>query len=373
MTSAPDFAALYAAHIRDAGFRDDADQRAVLPRFQRILDHLAAPQPDPVPEKRGLRSLFKRAAPSAPTASTAPRGLYLWGGVGVGKSMLMDLFHDAAPTDAKRRVHFHAFMQEVQDRLHEVRKTGVDDAIKPVADEIADTLRLLCFDEMQITDIADAMIVGRLFQRLWDRGVMVVTTSNRVPGELYKNGLNRKLFEPFIALIEERLVVHHLASGRDYRQNRLAGQTRYFTPLGAEATAGMDALWTRLAEGDTPGPLHLTVKGRDLTLPGFANGVARAGFEQLCGQALGARDYLALTEEIEMLMIDDVPQLTRDTHDRAKRFVTLIDALYEARTGLALSAAAEPEALYPDGEGAFEFQRTASRLREMMSADWAAP
>ena len=324
--------------------------------FDRIRDALSKPA------KKGF---FRKAA-------EPPMGLYLWGGVGRGKSMLMDLFVANLDGIPSRRVHFHAFMQEIHNKMHEVRKTGVDDAIAPVAAEVADSVRLLAFDEMQITDITDAMIVGRLFQALFAAGVVVVTTSNRVPDDLYKNGLNRDIFLPFIALIKERMVVHELASPRDYRQDRLAGTQVYFTPVNAESRAAMDAVWDDLAQG--PGtPLTLKVKGREVVIPAFYNGMARAGFHALCGRALGAADYLALAEAVRVLLIDDIPRLGRSNFNEAKRFVTLVDALYEAKVRLICSAAAQPEMLYVEGEGKFEFERTASRLREMQAEGWGSP
>jgi cell division protein ZapE len=235
---------------------------------------------------------------------------------------------------------------------------------------VADAATLLCFDEMQITDITDAMLVGRLFERLFERGVVIVTTSNRAPDELYKNGLNRNLFLPFIALIKDRLDVHELASATDHRLDRLHGAAVYHTPLGQEATRALDAAWDALAGG--PGaPFTLHVQGRDVVLSCFRNDVARASFADLCGRPLGPADYLALVEAVEVLILDDVPVLSRARNNEAKRFVTLVDALYEGRVRLICSAAAEPDRLYPEGEGAFEFERTASRLHEMRSADWA--
>jgi cell division protein ZapE len=345
----------YREKVASGEMTEDPAQLEVLPEFERIARELSAP-----PRRRGL---FRRAEP------VAARGLYIWGDVGRGKSMLMDLFHAHAGDIPRRRVHFHAFMQEVQDGLTAARKTGVDDAILPVADAIADDVRLLCFDEMQITDIADAMIVGRLFQRLFDRGVTVVTTSNRPPQDLYKDGLNRKLFLPFIDLLTERMVVHELAADRDYRQDRLAGRASYFVPADAEARAAMEAVWQDLAGG--PGEaMVLRVKGREVELPQASNGVARVGFWDLCGRPLGPADYLAVAQAVRVLLLENVPLLSSDNYNEARRFVTLIDALYEARVRLFVSAAAEPENLYIEGEGLFEFARTASRLREMQSEGW---
>jgi cell division protein ZapE len=283
--------------------------------------------------------------------------------------MLMDLFVETLDGVPKRRVHFHAFMQEVHAGMHAARQRGVDDAIAPVAADVVKDLRLLALDEMQITDITDAMIVGRLFQALFEGGVTVVTTSNRVPDDLYKDGLNRNLFLPFIELIKERMVVHELASPTDYRQDRLAGSPSYFTPVNAETRAEMNAIWDDLTRGKAA-PLTLTVKGRKVVIPKFHNGMARAPFHDLCGQPLGPADYLALADSVRLLMLDDIPTLGRSNFNEAKRFVTLIDALYEARVRLICSAAASPEMLYLEGEGSFEFERTASRLREMQAEGW---
>jgi cell division protein ZapE len=266
-------------------------------------------------------------------------------------------------------VHFHAFMQEVQSALHLVRKTGVDDAIKPVADDMSADINLLCLDEMQITDIADAMIVGRLFERMFEHGVTVVTTSNRPPDDLYKDGLNRGLFLPFIALLKEKMVVHELVAAKDYRQNRLVGQQTYFHPATGAARSAVDAIWHDLSGGNSE-HLILNVKGREIDISQFSNGVARARFYDLCGQPLGPADYLALADAIRVLILDDIPRLSSENYNQARRFVTLIDALYEARVKLIATAADTPENLYLEGEGTFEFERTASRLREMQSEQW---
>jgi cell division protein ZapE len=344
----------YDALVAAGTLTRDAAQGAALPEFERIRAALAEPV------KRGL---FRKAP-------DPPKGLYLWGGVGRGKSMLMDFFveHLSAPA---RRVHFHAFMQEIHAALHKARQSGVDDPIAPVAADVAASVRLLAFDEMQISDITDAMIVGRLFEALFAAGVVIVTTSNRVPDDLYKHGLNRQLFVPFIDLLKDRMVVRELASPTDYRQDRLSGSPTYFTPLGADARAQMDAVWADFT-GGTTGPLYLTVNGRTVTLPQFRSGIGRASFFDLCARPLGPADFLALAEACKVLMIDDIPTLSRNNFNEAKRFVTLIDTLYEARVRLICSAAAQPEMLYLEGEGTFEFERTASRLREMQSDDWAA-
>ena len=238
-----------------------------------------------------------------------------------------------------------------------------------MAADLAVRVRFLAFDEMQIGDIADAMIVGRLFEGLFNAGVVIVTTSNRVPDDLYKDGLQRERFTPFIALLKDRMVVHELASETDYRQSVLEGSDTYFTPAGAEARAKVDALFDELTDGAAE-PLTLRVKGRDVVIPAYANGVARARFGDLCGVSLGAADYLALAEAARVLILEDIPRLSRSNFNEAKRFVTLIDTLYEAKVRLIASAAATPEMLYVEGAGVFEFERTASRLREMQGEDW---
>ncbi len=357
--------ALYRAKVAAGDLRADPAQRLAVEKLQLLAMRLA--DYNPAKPKRvdlgffgwGRDRLVAKAVP----------GLYLYGGVGRGKSMLMDLFHQTAPVEPRRRVHFHAFMQETHAAIHRARKTDVEDPVLPVADAIADGATLLCFDEMQIGDITDAMLVGRLFERLFARGVVVVTTSNRPPDDLYKEGLNRHLFLPFIAMIKDRLEVHELDGGADHRLDRLAGEPVYHAPLGPVARAALDVAWNKLALG--PGrPLALEVHGRDLTIPLYRNGVARADFEGLCGQPLGPGDYLALAAAIDVLVLDDIPILSPARNNEAKRFVTLIDALYEARVRLIASAAAAPDALYPDGAGAFEFQRTASRLHEMQGVNW---
>ncbi len=345
----------YEARVEVGTVDPDQAQRAVLPEFDRIADRLAEARPG------ALRGIFgKKPEPI--------QGLYLWGGVGRGKSMLMDLFHEVS---GGRRVHFHTFMQEVQAKLHEARKTGVDDALLPVAKEMGAGLRLLCLDEMQITDITDAMLVGRLFSLLMDAGVVVVTTSNRVPDDLYKDGLNRALFLPFIELIKTRLVVHELTSPRDYRQDRLQGAQVYFHPADMDAHHAVDTIWADLSGGRSE-VLILSVKTRRIEIPAFSNGVARARFYDLCGQPLGPADYLALAETVRVLILEDIPRLSSENYNQARRFVTLVDALYEARVRLIATAADEPEKLYIEGAGSFEFERTASRLREMQAADWSA-
>ncbi len=349
MTTLPE---IYAARVADGSLTRDPAQEAALPEFERIRAALAEPV------KKGL---FRKAP-------EPPKGLYLWGGVGRGKSMLMDLFVESLTVPA-RRVHFHAFMQEIHAAIHKARQDGVEDAIKPVAKLVSDSVRLLAFDEMQITDITDAMIVGRLFEKLFAAGVVVVTTSNRVPDDLYENGLNRQIFLPFIDMLKTRMVVHELASPTDYRQDRLAGSQVYFTPNDATAKAEINRIWQEITGGEQDS-LTLHVQGRQIELPRFHNGVARAKFYDLCGRMLGPADYLALADAVRVLIVEDIPRLSRSNFNEAKRFVTLIDALYEAKVRLIVSAASEPEMLYIEGTGTFEFERTASRLREMQAEGW---
>ena len=357
----------YRAMVRDGVLRDDAAQKVAVEKLQILHGRLQGYEP--ARSKRVARGWFGWGR--EPVHGSAPlNGLYLYGGVGRGKSMLMDLFFETAPTSPKRRVHFHAFMQEVHAGINEARAAGLDDPIGHVAERIAAGATLLCFDEMQINDITDAMIVGRLFEALFARGVVVVTTSNRHPDDLYKDGLNRQLFVPFIEMLKERLDLHHLESPIDHRQERLRGMTVYHTPLGPEATAQMDRQWREVIGDAATPPLTLTVSGRALTLPRHREGTARASFADLCAQPLGPADYLAVARSVSTLFLDDIPKLGPANSNEAKRFVTLIDALYEAKAKLVCSAAAEPEELYVEGAGAFEFERTASRLREMQSAEW---
>jgi cell division protein ZapE len=295
----------------------------------------------------------------------------MYGPVGRGKSMLMDLFFDTAPVERKRRVHFHAFMLEVQNRLTAERKTTKrDDPLMAVAGDIAAETWLLCFDEFHVVNIADAMILGRLFQGFFDRGVVIVATSNVAPLDLYRNGLQRDRFVPFIELICDRLDVLDIGAGVDFRLDRLRGRPVWHTPLGAAATAALDAAFAALTD-DAPGaPAKLELQGRTLTVPLAARGVARLSFDELCGKPRGASDYLALATHFHTVMIDGIPKLTSNQRDIAKRFVVLIDSLYEHRVNLWASADAAPEDLYPAGDIAFEFQRTVSRLSEMQAADY---
>lgn len=344
---------LYAERLASARITPDPAQSAAVDRLDVLAKALAA-----------SRGWF--------ASKTRIRGLYIWGSVGRGKSMLMDLFFEALPVKDKRRVHFHDFMLETHAFIFEWRKTGEGDPIGPAAKHIADRARVLCFDEFHVNQIADAMILSRLFEHLFERGVTVVATSNRKPSDLYTNGINRELFLPFIRRLEQEVDVIELKAARDYRLERLTAAPVYYTPLGREADAAMDAAFARLTAGETPSPETLDVAGRQLRVPRQAAGVARFTFDELCKQPLGAADYLTLARHYPTVMVDRVPRMGMDERTWAARFVTLVDALYESKTKLLMSADAQPDDLYVAGDGAFEFQRTASRLHEMRSADYLA-
>jgi cell division protein ZapE len=312
----------------------------------------------------------------------AQRGVYLYGPVGRGKSMLMDLFYESAPVEKKRRVHFHVFMGEVHHLIGQWRKGDSaqrkavfgqakgDDPIAPTAGVIAAQARLLCFDEFQVSDIADAMILGRLFEALIAGGVTVVATSNRAPDALYHNGVNRQLFLPFIAMLDQNLEVVAVKGAVDYRLDRLRGAQVWLCPDDAPRQAKFEALWDDLLDGAAETGVTLEVLGRKTYLPHAAGGLVRGSFASLCGQALGPQDYLALAEAAHTLFLEAIPVLDPSKRSEARRFVTLVDALYEAKVKLIALAAVEPENLYPQGEGAFEFERCVSRLQEMRSADY---
>jgi cell division protein ZapE len=300
-----------------------------------------------------------------------PRGLYIWGDVGRGKTFLMDLFFGAAKVAKKRRAHFNRFMVDVHARIHaERQRAGSSDPIPVVARDLAAQARLLCFDEFQVTDVADAMILGRLFDRLFAEGVTIVATSNTPPDRLYEGGLNRQLFLPFIAEIKQRLEVVELNGPTDYRLQRISGITVYMTPLGREADSAMDAAWRRLTDSPRGKPSSLAVLGRKVPVPQAARGVARFDFQGLCAQPLAAADFLAVAQEFHTLLLDHIPELSPENRNEARRFILLIDTLYDEGVKLVCSAAAPPDLLYPKGDGADAFRRTASRLAEMQSEDY---
>ncbi len=346
---------LYQSRVAAGALRPDPAQAEAARLLQDLALQLDGYSPDAV---KGLRALFKKKSP-------APRGIYLYGDVGRGKSLLMDLFFAEARVNRKRRVHFHQFMLEIHDRLHRARASG--DALPQLARALAQEAWLLCFDEFHVGNIADAMILGRLFTALFEAGVVVVLTSNAAPVELYRGGLQRERFLPFIELIKRHMDVHHLAGAVDYRYAHLRRLQSCFTPLGPEATQRLEAVFADITGGVKPESLSLPVEGRSVAVPRTARGVAWFGFAELCSQPLGAADYLALAACFHTLMIDGVPVFTAEQRNETARFMTLIDALYEAKTQLFWSAAAPPERLCVEGELAQAFQRTASRLVEMQS------
>ena len=318
---------------------------------------------------------------------TVPRGLYMYGGVGRGKSMLMDWFYEEADFNPKRRTHFHAFMFDVHKRInawrkldkdgrraspHHVRGAG-DDPIAPVARAIASEAKLLCFDEFHVTDITDAMILSRLFEALWvNEGVVVIATSNRSPETLYEKGLNRGLFLPFINMMPEHFIIHPFEGDVDHRLRALTAAPIYHTPLGPDAEAAISEAWTRLTRGAEPVASELIVQGRTLSFPRTAQGVLLSDFATLCESNRSPAEYLEIAKAFHTVIIEDVPQMDIHMRNAAKRFVTLIDALYETRTKLIMSAEVQPADLYEAGDGAFEFERTGSRLIEMRTEEYLA-
>ncbi|MBV8685537.1 MAG: AFG1 family ATPase [Alphaproteobacteria bacterium] len=358
--------ARYQALLAAGELRPDPDQaRAVA-----VLDRLAAALSDGA-EPGLLSRLLGRRRPQ-------PRGVYLWGGVGRGKSMLMDLACAAIEVEAKRRVHFHEFMLEVHERLRVERMKEKGDPIPPVAEAIAAEARLLAFDEMVINNSADAMILSRLFAQLLEAGVTVIATSNRPPRDLYLGGLNRELFLPFIDLVEREMDVVPLNGPTDYRLQRLGGFPTWYVPNGAEATAALSAAFFRLTDYPPEDRAHVPAEdiavpgGRTLHVPKSLKGVAVFSFKRLCGEARGAADYLAVARRYHSVILVGIPVMGPENRNEAARFVTLVDELYEHKVKLLAAADAEPAELYPAGDGAFEFQRTVSRLIEMQSADYLA-
>lgn len=364
----PGIAAAYAALVAAGELRPDPAQQSIADRLDALATALETP-----PEKPGLFGrLFGAEAPPP------PRGIYLWGGVGRGKSMLMDLFFGHVAVAKKKRVHFHEFMLDMHAAIHAAREAAGEDPIPRVASWQAGRATLLCFDELQVRDIADAAILGRLFTALFDAGVTVVATSNRAPDDLYKDGLNRHLFLPFIALLKAQCEVVPLDGPTDYRLQRLAGARTWLVPNGPEATAELSASFFRLTDYPVEDRARVPTEtlaipgGRTLFVPKSLKGVAVFSFSRLCRQPLGAADYLAIARRFHTVFLVGIPRLGPENRNEAARFVTLIDTLYEHKVKLLASADAEPAALYPAGDGAFEFERTVSRLIEMQSADYLA-
>jgi len=346
---------LYRAALAGGELKPDAAQE----RAARKLTALA----QLLEKKRGF-SLFGRKA-------EAPKGLYIWGDVGRGKTLLMDFFFEEAQVEKKRRAHFNSFMVDVHARIHaERQRAGSSDPIPVVAKALAEDARLLCFDEFQVTDVADAMILGRLFDRLFADGVTIVATSNTSPDRLYEGGLNRQLFLPFIEEIKQRLEVVELNGPTDYRLQRLSGVKVYMTPLDADADAAMDEAWRRLTDTIKGKPTSLTVLGRQFPVPQAARGVARFSFEELCDRPLAAADYLAIAQAFHTILIDHIPAMTDNMHNVARRFTLLIDTLYDEGVKLICSAAVAPGQLYSEGIASEAFNRTVSRLAEMQSEDY---
>jgi cell division protein ZapE len=354
------FWADYRESIASGAIKADEAQAAVARKLDALATALDGYDPHP-------SGFFARLI--KPKNGAEPRGLYIQGGVGRGKTMLMDMFFAAAEAAPKRRVHFHAFMQDVHARLHQARRTSKD-PLKDVAQAIASEASLLCLDEMQIADIADAMIVGRLFEILFTRGTVVVTTSNLKPADLYTDGLNRQLFLPFIRQIEEKLEVVTLSSPTDYRLGRVKGHETFIHPLGSEADSKLQQLWERLTDTAKGGRRTLDVLGRQLAIPQAAHGAARFTFADLCEAPLGPPDYLAISRTFGTVFIEHIPILTQRYRNPSKRFILLIDTFYDMQTRLVASAAAPPEALCSEGHHVHEFARTVSRLREMQAASW---
>ena len=366
--------ALYRREIASGTLVSDPAQLSAAERLHALWVKLRGYDP---PARLGQNSLFRRFLRRKPVdeaQSHTIHGLYLVGAVGRGKSMLMDLFFAAADVPRKRRIHFHAFMQETHKRIHAWKQANPEgtDPILPLADALAEDAILLCFDEFQVNDIADAMILGRLFQALFERGVVVVATSNTLPDDLFKGQPGRDAFLPFIALIKEKLELLVLEAGPDYRRNRLHGMATWYVPADAAAERALDGAFAALTAGKIPGSDRLLVMGRNFGIPLAAAGVARFSFHELCATALGAGDYLALATHFHSLVLDGIPRLSPDNHDEARRFIVLIDALYDHRVKLVASAATAPDQLYQQGKGARAFQRTASRLEEMQSQEYLA-
>ncbi len=361
--------ARYDALIASGELRADPDQRAAAERLDRLQRELEAGLPK--------RTLLERITGTRASHSD-PRGVYIWGGVGRGKSMLMDLFVETLGIERKRRVHFHSFMLEVDGLIAEARKAQRQDPLTAVATQMAEQVRCLAFDEMVVNNTADAAIMGRFFTVMMDTGTVIVTTSNRPPADLYKDGLNRSLFLPFIALVEREMDVLSLNGPTDYRLERIGGLATWHTPIGDEATAQVREAFFRLTDfepEDAPnvpsGQLDLG-GGRTLHVPKSLKGVAVFSFKRLCEENRGAADYLAIAHAYHTMIVVAVPKLSPENRNEAIRFTKLVDALYENRVKLFATAAAAPEALYEAGDGAFEFERTVSRLNEMQSEEYLA-
>lgn len=358
----------------DAGQIDrDPAQEAVVQRLGALAARLE--QTQLAAKGSALGWLFGKRGKPEPVP-----GMYIWGSVGRGKTMLMDLFFDSLDVRHKRRAHFHAFMSEVHERIYRWRQMAKSgsvsgaDPVGPVAHDLAREATVLCFDEFAVTDIADAMLLGRLFENLFAEGVTVIATSNRVPSDLYKDGLNRALFLPFIRMIEEKMTVLQLDARTDYRMEKLAGAEVYLVPAGGASLRQMQEMFHKMTGGMAPHPAHFVVKGRNVILPVTAQSVAFCSFAELCDRPLGASDYLAIAQAFHTVMITDVPAMGQDERTAAKRFINMIDVFYDHGVKTVISAAAPAQDLYrgTSGPEVFEFDRTVSRLIEMRSTDYLA-
>ncbi|WP_457091584.1 cell division protein ZapE [Microvirga sp. P5_D2] len=363
--------ARYDALVSAGAIERDPAQVKLLRRLETLAEALGQVRLARKPSALGW--LFGKKTQAAPL-----RGLYVWGSVGRGKTMLMDLFFEALPVRRKRRVHFHAFMADVHERIHAFRqklKTGEakgDDPIAPVAEALAEEAWVLCFDEFTVTDIADAMILGRLFTALFAHGVVVIATSNVEPSRLYEGGLNRSLFLPFIDLLQDRMEIVKLESRTDFRLEKLAGSPVFYAPANEHSRTALTRAFKSLTGRESGKPLTLTVKGHPVEVPQAAGGVARFSFEDLCSKPLGASDFLTVAEEFHTVVLENIPVMSFERRNEAKRFIMLIDALYDAHVKLLASADAEATELYQadSGREAFEFDRTVSRLIEMRSEEY---
>lgn len=359
----------YQALIESGEVNADPAQAEAVDRLQAMHEKLDGYQ------LAGLKTSWtQRLGFGKPATIEAPRGLYIHGAVGRGKSMLMDLFFDGVAVEKKRRVHFHEFMQEAHDLIHQWRQSNkvskTTEPIRPTAKLLADRNWLLCFDEFEVRDIADAMIVSRLFHAMFELGVVVVATSNRHPNDLYKDGLQRDLFLPFIAILQKRLEVLHLADGLDYRLDRLKGMSVYHMPSGPEADAALDLAFEDLTDGRPGKSERVELRGREIVVPKAEGVVARFGFRDLCESPLGPGDYLAIAKRYRSVIVSNVPVMNGERRDAARRFMTMIDTFYDNHVHMVFSADAPPQGLYSGHDWGFEFDRTISRLMEMQSADY---
>lgn len=351
---------LYESALSNGDLRPDSAQETAL----KALENFAAQIDGYSPAKNGFWDRLGLGKNPSPTHA----GFYLYGDVGRGKSMLMDMFFTAANVAKKRRVHFHQFMLEIHQRLHELQT--LDDVLPRVAKDIAEDAWLLCFDEFHVSNIADAMILGRLFSSLFDAGVIIMATSNWPPDELYKNGLQRDRFFPFIDLIKQKMIVCELRGEVDHRYERMRGLQTYFSPLGEEATRTLQGLFLQLTDDVQPETILLPVQGRTLKIVHAAKGVGFFNFEELCTEALGPADYLEIARCLHTVILDGVPTLAAERRNETLRFMTLIDALYEAKVKFFMASATPPNKLAPSGEHSFAFQRTVSRLMEMQGEEY---